>query len=148
MVFVFYNYYKLDFLVYVGWILLVFSVVIISLAGGEFRKKGGAPKGKNIIHTTVVVDSRIYAVVRHPQYLGFILFVLALVLMSQHWLSVFSGVVGSALFYKDVLREEQMSIEKFGDDYKRYMQKVLRMNLLLGIIRLRRMREEKVDDEN
>jgi len=52
------------------------------------------------------------------------------------------------LFYKDVLREEQMSIEKFGDDYKRYMQKVLRMNLLLGIIRLRRMREEKVDDEN
>jgi protein-S-isoprenylcysteine O-methyltransferase Ste14 len=148
MVFVFYNYYKLDFLLYAGWILLVFSVVIIFLAGGEFRKKGGAPKGKSIVHTTVVVDSGIYAVVRHPQYLGFILFILALVLMSQHWLSVFSGVVGSALFYKDVLREEQMSIEKFGDDYKRYMRKVPRMNLLLGIIRLRRMREDKVDDEN
>jgi protein-S-isoprenylcysteine O-methyltransferase Ste14 len=148
MVFVFYNYYKPDFLVYTGWILLVFSVVIIFLAGGEFRKKGGAPKGKSIVHTTVVVDSGIYAVVRHPQYLGFILFALALVLMSQHWLSVFSGVVGSVLFYKDVLREEQMSIEKFGDDYKRYMQKVPRMNLLLGIIRLRRMREDKVDDEN
>jgi hypothetical protein len=29
-----------NFLVYVGWILLVFSVVIILLAGGEFRKKG------------------------------------------------------------------------------------------------------------
>jgi protein-S-isoprenylcysteine O-methyltransferase Ste14 len=143
MVFVFYNYYKLDFLVYAGWILLVFSVVIIFLAGGEFRKKGGAPKGKSIVHTTVLVDSGIYAVVRHPQYLGFILFVLALVLMSQHWLSVFSGVVGSALFYKDVLREEQMSIEKFGDDYKRYMKKVPRMNLLLGIIRLRRMRDRR-----
>ena len=148
LVFVFYNYYALDFLVYGGWILLVFSVVIIFMAGGEFRKKGGAPKGKSIVHTTVVVDSGIYAVVRHPQYLGFILFILALVLMSQHWLSVFSGVVGSALFYKDVLREEQMSIEKFGDDYKRYMRKVPRMNLLLGIIRLRRMREDKVDDEN
>jgi protein-S-isoprenylcysteine O-methyltransferase Ste14 len=142
MVFVFYNYYTLDFLVYTGWILLVFSVVIIFLAGGEFRKKGGAPNGKSIVHTTVVVDSGIYAVVRHPQYLGFILFVFALVLMSQHWLSVFSGVLGSALFYKDVLREEQMSVEKFGDDYQLYMQEVPRMNFLLGILRLLRRRRK------
>jgi protein-S-isoprenylcysteine O-methyltransferase Ste14 len=146
VVFVFYNYYRLDFLVYVGWILLVFSIFIIFLAGGEFRKKGGAPEGKSLVETTVLVDSGIYSVVRHPQYLGFILFVLALVLMSQHWLSVVSGVVGSALFYKDVLREEQMSVKKFGDDYRCYMQKVPRMNLLLGVIRLlRRKRELKVD---
>ena len=143
MVFVFYNYYTLDFLVYAGWNLLVFSVVIIFLAGGEFRKKGRAPKGESIVHTTVVVDSGIYAVVRHPQYLGFILFVLALVLVSQHWLSVLSGVFGSALFYKDVLREEQMSIEKFGDAYKRYMQKVPRMNLLVGVIHLLRRRKKE-----
>jgi protein-S-isoprenylcysteine O-methyltransferase Ste14 len=143
MVFVFYNYYTLDFLVYAGWILLVFSVVIIFLAGGEFRKKGGAPKGKSIVNTTVLVDSGIYAVIRHPQYLGFILFVFALVLMSQHWLSVFSGVLGSALFYKDVLREEQMSIEKFGDDYQHYMREVPRMNFLLGILRLLRGRRKQ-----
>jgi len=149
LVFVFYNYYSLDFLVYAGWILLVFSVIIIFLAGGEFRKKGGAPKGKSIVHTTVVVDSGIYAVVRHPQYLGFILFVLALVLTSQHWLSVISWIMGSTLFYRDVLREEQLSIEKFGDDYTHYMQKVPGTNLLLGGIRLlRRKREDKIDDEN
>jgi protein-S-isoprenylcysteine O-methyltransferase Ste14 len=63
--------------------------------------------------------------------------------MSQHWLSVFSGVLGSALFYLDVLREEQMSTVKFGDVYERYMQKVPRMNFVLGIIRLlKRGREE------
>jgi len=149
MVLVFYNYYTFDLLVYAGWILLAFSVVIIFMAGGEFRKKGGAPKGKSIVQTTVVVDSGIYSVVRHPQYLGFMLFVFSLVLMSQHWLSVFSGVMGSALFYKDVLREEQMAIEKFGDDYRRYMQKVPTMNLLSGLVRLlRRKREDKVDDKN
>jgi protein-S-isoprenylcysteine O-methyltransferase Ste14 len=143
MVFVFYNYYRLDFLLYAGWILLVFSVVIIFLAGGEFKKRGRAPKGESIVHTTVVVDSGIYAVVRHPQYLGFILFVFALVLMSQHWLSVFSGIMGSILFYRDVLKEEQMSVEKFGDDYKRYIRRVPRMNLILGVIRLlNRKREE------
>jgi len=138
MVFVFYNYYNLDLLMYAGWILLVFSIIIIFLAGGEFRKKGGAPKGESIVHTKVLVDSGIYSVVRHPQYLGFILFILALVLMSQHWLSVISGMLGSALFYKDILREEQMSVMKFGDDYKRYMEIVPRMNLLVGIIRLLR----------
>jgi len=149
VVFVFYNHYTLDLLVYAGWVLLVFSVVIIFLAGGEFRKKGRAPKGKSIVHTRVVVDTGIYAVVRHPQYLGFILFVLGLVLMSQHWLSVISWIIGSTLFYRDVLREEQMSIKKFGDDYKRYMRKVPRMNPLLGVIRLlRRKREDEVDDEN
>ena len=118
MAFAFYNYYRLDFLVSAGWIMLAFSVVIIFLAGGEFRRRGGAPRGESIVHTKVLVDSEIYAVVRHPQYLGFILFVFALVLMSQHWLSVFSFVVGSALFYRDVLREEQMSVKKFGDDYR------------------------------
>jgi len=142
MVLVFYNYYTLDLLVYAGWILLAFSVVIIFMAGGEFRKKGGAPKGKSIVQTTVVVDSGIYAVVRHPQYLGFMLFVLALVLMSQHWVSVISWIIGSTLFYRDVLREEQMSIAKFGDDYQRYMRKVPRMNLLLGVTRLLRKKSE------
>jgi protein-S-isoprenylcysteine O-methyltransferase Ste14 len=140
MVFAFYNYYSLDFLVNAGWIMLVFSIFVIFLAGGEFRKKGGAPKGESIVHTTVLVDSGVYAVVRHPQYLGFMLFVLALVLMSQHWLSVLSGVVGSALFYRDVLREERMSIKKFGDEYRRYMERVPRMNLLIGILRLLRRR--------
>jgi protein-S-isoprenylcysteine O-methyltransferase Ste14 len=143
MVFVFYNYYSLDFLVYAGWILLVFSVVIILLAGGEFRKRGGAPKGESVVHTTVLVDSGVYAVIRHPQYLGFMLFVLALVLMSQHSLSVISGILGSVLFYKDVLREEQMIVEKFGDDYKRYMKRVPRMNFLIGILRLLRQRRKQ-----
>jgi len=57
MVFAFYNYYSLDFLAYAGWIVLVFSIVIIFLAGGEFRRKGGSSKGESIVHTKVLVDS-------------------------------------------------------------------------------------------
>ena len=132
MVLSFYNYYSLDLLVYAGWIVLVFSIIIIWLAGGEFRKKGRAPKGESIVVTRILVDSGVYAVVRHPQYLGFILFVLALVLMSQHWLSIFSFIVGSALYYRDILREERMSVKKFGDDYKKYMERVPRMNSYLA----------------
>jgi len=94
------------------------------LAGYEFMKKGQAPPGKHLVNTTVLVDSGIYAVIRHPQYLGFMMFVFALVLMSQHLLSVISGVAGSLQFYLDVRKEEQNNIKKFGDEYRDYMHRV------------------------
>jgi len=142
LVFLFFNYYGLDLIMYAGWILLAFSIIIIFLAGYEFQKKGEVPEGKHLVHTTVLVDSGIYAVVRHPQYLGFMLLVLALVLMSQHWLSVISGVIGSVLFYMDATRgEEKENTKKFGDDYRRYMEEVPRINLVVGIIKLLRRRK-------
>ena len=145
LVFLFFNYYGLDLLMYAGWILLAFSIIIILLSGYEFQKKGEVPEGKHLVYTTVLVDSGIYAVVRHPQYLGFILLVLALVLMSQHWLSMISGVIGSVLFYVDVTRgEEQENTRKFGDDYRCYMEEVPRMNFVVGIIKLLRRRKRKV----
>jgi protein-S-isoprenylcysteine O-methyltransferase Ste14 len=146
-VFIFYNYYNLDFLVYTGWILLVVSIIIIWMAGGEFRKSGGAPEGESIVHTTVLVESGVYAIVRHPQYLGFMLIIISLVLMSQYWLSLISGVLGCILFYIDVRREEQNSIKKFGDEYRQYMQKVPGFNILLGTIRILRRRSQSQKDE-
>lgn len=138
LVLVFYYYLGLNLLVYAGWIVLAVGLILVFLAGYEFRRKGEVPEGKHLVHTTVLVDSGIYAVIRHPQYLGFILFVLAPVLMSQHWLSVVSGVTGSVLFYVGVRKEEEANIEKFGDNYKRYMQQVPRMHLVLGIVRFLR----------
>jgi protein-S-isoprenylcysteine O-methyltransferase Ste14 len=147
LVVIFYDYYHLELLVSVGWIVLVFSIVIIFLSGYEFRKKG-ASKGRTVVYTTVLVDTGIYAIIRHPQYLGFITVVLALVLMSQHWLSVISGITGSILFFiYQVQGEEQDNIKKFGSDYKQYMDKVPRMNFVLGVIRYLRHRKNEQDDE-
>ena len=143
LVFIFYNYYDLDLLVHVGWAIFAVGLILVFLAGHEFQKKGGVPKGKHLVHTTVLVDSGIYAVVRHPQYLSFILLAIGLILISQHWLSVVSGITGSVLFYIDVRKEEQSNIEKFGDEYKRYMQKVPRMNFFSGIIQLVRCRKRE-----
>jgi protein-S-isoprenylcysteine O-methyltransferase Ste14 len=102
-----------------------------------FRKKGGVSKGKSYIQTTVLVDSGIYAVVRHPQYLSFILLSLALLLLAQHWLITWFGIVAMALVYIGILPDaDQDGIKRFGDDYKRYMQRVPRLNFVTGIIRL------------
>jgi len=137
LVFVFFNYYSLDFLAYARGILLAFSVAIIWLAGGEFRKRCGAPRVESIVHTIVLVDSGTYTVARYPQYLGFIPF-LALFIMSHHRLSVFWSI-GVCYLLQGYI-ERRADVERFGDDYKRYLERIPRMNFLIGIIRLLRRR--------
>ena len=120
----------------IGWITLAVSAVFGWLPILAFRKKGGVSKGKSYIQTTVLVDSGIYALVRHPQYMSGALINLALILITQHGLIATIGVVAVVLNYFITLKADQELIEKFGHDYKHYMQKVPRMNFLVGLIRL------------
>ena len=126
---------------YVGGAILVVGIVLIFLPRFVFRSKGRPEEGKDWTETTIVVDTGIYSVVRHPLYLGWLLMYVALILLSQHWLTVIIGIPGMVCVYLISRQEDQHLIEKFGDDYKHYMQKVPRMNLLVGIIRLVRWRD-------
>ena len=96
-------------------------------------------KGKIYIHTTKVVDTGIYSIVRHPQYVTFILWAIAGMMLFQHWIVVLLGVPIFYFTYIDLIKADKDAIEKFGADYKSYMKKVPRANFLLGIIR--RLRE-------
>lgn len=126
---------------YVGGVILVVGIILVFLPKFVFRSKGKPEKEKDWTETTIVVDTGIYAVVRHPLYLGWLLMYVALILLSQHWLTAIIGIPGMACIYLISRQEDQHLIEKFGDDYKHYMQKVPRMNLLAGIIRLVRWRD-------
>jgi len=120
----------------IGWAILWLSAVFGSWPILAFRSKGGVARGKSYIHTTVLVDSGPYAIVRHPQYLAGILISIALPLIARHWAVALPGLVAVALHYVGAIQEEQSSIVKFGEDYRRYMETVPRMNFILGIIRL------------
>jgi len=126
---------------YIGGGILVVGLILIILPRIAFRSKGKPEKGKDWTETTIIVDTGIYAVVRHPLYLGWLLIYVALILLSQHWLTVIIGIPGMVCIYLISRQEEQRLIKKFGADYKDYMQKVPRMNLLAGIIRLVRRRD-------
>ena len=87
--------------------------------------------------TTVLVDIGTYGIVRHPMYLGSILLVSASILVSRHWLSAIIGIPIAVWGYTEYLpKEEKGLIIRFGDDYKHYMEKVPKLNALLGVIRL------------
>jgi len=135
---------QIKILAYVGAGLYVFSGLVFGwLPVMEFRKKGGVRKGKSYIHTTQLVDTGIYSIVRHPQYVTFILWAIAGMLLFQHWIVVLLGIPIVPLTYIDLIRADKDSIEKFGDDYKAYMKRVPRANFLLGIIRHLRHRKRE-----
>ena len=140
---------QIQILACVGVGLYVFSGIVFGwLPVIEFRKKGRVRKGRSYIHTTRLVDTGIYSIVRHPQFVTFILWAIAGMLLFQHWIIIILGIPIMPLTYIDLIRADKDSVEKFGDDYKAYMKKVPRTNFLLGIIRLlqRRKRERKVDE--
>lgn len=131
-----------DALQWAGWILWWASAIFGWLPIFTFLRKGGVPKGKSFVHTTRLVETGIYAIVRHPQMgAAWLLMCVALMFITQHWISVALGVPAMALAYLDVLKADQECIEKFGDAYRRYMERVPRVNFVAGIVRLIARRE-------
>ena len=135
---------QIEVLAYVGVGLYVFSGLIFGMLPVlEFRKKGGVSKGQSYIHTTMLVDTGIYSVVRHPQYVTFMMWALAGMLLFQHWIIILLGFPIFPLTYIDLIKADKDAIEKFGDDYKAYMKKVPRANFILGLLRLIQSRRKQ-----
>ena len=127
---------QIEILAYIGVGLYVFSGWIFGMLPViEFRKRGRVKRGKSYIQTTKLVDTGIYSIVRHPQFITWMLWAIAGMLLFQHWVVIFLGIPIIPLTYIDLLRADKRLIDKFGDDYKQYMGKVPRANFLLGIIR-------------
>ena len=131
----YYNHLQLDTVANIGWLVFMVSGVFGWLPIITLKKNGEVPQGKSYIHTTVLVDSGIYSVVRHPQYLAGVLMGLALVLISQYWLNAIFFIPVAAGFYWDSLRADRNLVEKFGGRYVAYMENVSGMNPLKGVFR-------------
>jgi protein-S-isoprenylcysteine O-methyltransferase Ste14 len=123
---------------WVGWAIWALSVIFAFWPFFLLRKRGKVPRGKSYIHTTELVDTGLYAVCRHPQYVAGLLFNLALMLLAQHWLIIGMGLISATMIYLDIREADGEGIEKFGDQYRRYMAHVPRANFLLGFVRLLR----------
>ncbi len=126
----------------IGWVTLVLGMVLVMAPIVMFPRWGGVTKGKSFVETTRLVDSGLYAIVRHPQYTGGVIAIfLTTLLWYPHWLFGVLGAAGTVVIYLGCREEDKLLLKKFGDGYRAYMQRVPRMNFLLGIIRLARSRK-------
>lgn len=120
----------------IGWVVWSFGMVLVMAPIVMFPRRGGVTKNKSYVHTTKLVDTGIYAIVRHPQYTGGIYAIfLTTFLWYPHWLFGVLGAIGTAVIYMGCREEDQRLIEKFGDSYVDYMKKVPRINVFLGLYR-------------
>jgi len=83
--------------------------------------------GKNLTDTVVtraqatLVTHGPYRWVRHPFYVTAALLMASLTLLTANWLIGVSSLAVMALLALRTPKEEQKLIERFGDDYRRYM---------------------------
>ena len=121
----------------IGGIVWALGMVLVMAPILMFPRRGGVPKGKSFVDTTKLVDTGIYAIVRHPQYTGGIYAIfMTTILLYPHWLFGILGVIGTVVIYMGCREEDQRLIKKFGNDYVAYMERVPRMNFVLGLWRL------------
>jgi protein-S-isoprenylcysteine O-methyltransferase Ste14 len=122
---------------WIGWVAWWLSAIFGWLPIFTFRSKGGVAKGDSFVRTTKLVTTGIYAIVRHPQMgVAGLLMCLGLMLLTQRRVSVALGLPAMALIYLDLLKADERCIEKFGDAYRWYMERVPRVNFVLGLIQL------------
>lgn len=126
-----------------GWGVMMVSAILGWLPILTFRRHGRVAKGDSYMQTTQLVDTGIYAIVRHPQYLAGIIMSVALMLIAPHWLVIGLGIVAMAIYAYSTLAEERGCLEKFGADYRDYMARVPRLNPVLGLIRALKRRAQE-----
>ncbi len=113
----------------IGMILVIYPFIYL-------KSKGNVRKGKSYVNTNSLVTSGFYSIIRHVQYTGGILSIfIATPLLYPHWIFVVLGIPGILLIYLGFKREDKLLIEKYGDEYKRYMDKVPAINIIAGMLR-------------
>jgi len=120
----FYRSGPINVLIYAGWCILIFGLFMVSWSIISRKREIG------------FVSNGIYAFVRHPEFLGHMLIISSLALLTQHLFSFIVGGVLIFLLYLAMVEEEKENLEKFGDSYREYMRGVPRVNLILGVLRI------------
>ena len=105
---------------YIGWT----AGIILFIIGSLLARSGLKSMFGTIQESPHVINSGVFSIVRHPIYLGAILFYTGLVFLT---LSLASAVMLLVIiaFYRFISRyEEKLLTLRFGDEYREYMRKV------------------------
>lgn len=118
---------------------LALAAVFIFIPFYQLKKFGNVPAGRSYMDTRVVVDRGLYAIVRHPQYLGYILLFGGFFCLTQNGISLVLAALGILTIVLHTLEEERECLERFGANYAAYRRRVPLFNFLLGTIQYLRL---------
>jgi protein-S-isoprenylcysteine O-methyltransferase Ste14 len=143
LMFIINNESSFTILFYTGWIVWIFSIYFALIPFLTFKKRGEVEKGKSYIYTSKLVKDGAYAIIRHPQYLGGILFSISITLWNPEWFNIILSFIIIILTYQWSYSEDKILIEKFGVNYEIYKKKVPRLNPILGLAKYLAWKKKK-----
>ena len=130
-------------IIYISVALLVTAIVLAVCVHLLHRKWGGLRESGE---TIIFYRKGLFSIMRHPGVFGFLIggislpFVLSQAIAFTP-LSVAAIIIWVTFHYYTILAEEKINIEKWGEEYQKYMKEVPRFNFVLGLWRLRERTE-------
>ncbi|MHB1018373.1 MAG: methyltransferase family protein [Coriobacteriia bacterium] len=121
-----------------GAALTLASLVALVVPVIQLKRQGGVADGDIFANTTTVVDTGLYAVVRHPQFLAMLVLAAGIALIAQRWTEALVGAAAAGAFLVDFRRADRRDLAKFGQPYQEYMERVPGWNPLVGVARVLR----------
>ena len=111
-----------NYLQIIGVILIIITIFLALISLLSLKRKGIPKKG--IEDTTTLINTTIFGIIRHPLYLGFILWGVSQILITQSYISLIFGLLAVLFSYLAAVKEDEYNITKFDEKYKDYMKKV------------------------
>lgn len=93
---------------------------------------GSFSPGIQIKKNHVLVTKGVYERVRHPMYAAHLLWAVAQLLLLQNWIAGPSFLVASTPLYVVRIPREEMMLDQFGDEYRRYVERTGRVLPIWG----------------
>jgi len=106
------------------WYLRVVLFIPILLIAGYFAQKAHKKVFEEERKELVLINTDIFARIRHPMYFGSILLYLSVLILSSSIIALLIFVAIIIFYYYLCSYEERLLIEKLGDDYKNYKKNV------------------------
>ena len=106
----------------IGLVLYAPAAFFVISAFINLKRKGKPETGWE--STTTMIGSGVFGIVRHPLYLGTAIWTVGLMLVFQSIPLTLLGITGIFCFRMASKKEDAFNIEKFGEGYREYMEKV------------------------